>query len=81
MTEENARVCAFRIVLSGPAISTEHSSVLARVKIASQRKFHFGTQTAVGECSSQSLDERASNGCKTSEFTAYSLLFTVLFGG
>src|SRR5947207_10509972 len=39
-----------------PSRHTEPGSVLPRVKITSQREFHFGTRAAAGDCSSESPD-------------------------
>jgi hypothetical protein len=64
-----------------PSLSTEHGSVVPRVKIASQRKFHFETRGLGVIARRNHRDVGASNGSRISEFTAYSLLFTVPCGG
>ena len=56
-----------------PSLSTEHSSVLPRVKIPSQRNFHFETCGLGVSARRNHRDVGASNGSRISEFTAYSL--------
>ena len=79
---------AVGIVISGAAIlqhrtclSTEASSVLPRVKIASQREISFWNS---GHCERVvvAITRRwREQRMRISQFTAYSLLFTVLCGG
>ena len=65
----------------GPSLNTEHSSVVPRVKVPSQRKFHFGTCRPRGGCASQSLDWGASNGREFQNSLIISLFFTVPVAG
>jgi len=79
---------AVGIVISGAAIlqhrtclSTEASSVLPRVKISSQREISFWNSRGCRRVLVASARRWREQRMRISEFTAYSLLFTVLCGG
>ena len=62
-------------------LSTEASSVLPRVKISSQREISFWNSRGCGRVLAATIRRWREQRMRISEFTAYSLLFTVLCGG
>jgi len=62
--EAPAARSAFVLSRERPSLSTEASSVLPRLKIASQREISFWNSGGLGKRWSQSFDAGASNGCE-----------------
>ena len=79
---ESCRRIGHRVHSSLPkAISTEASSVLPRVKITSQRETSFWNSGRCERVVVAIIRRWREQRMRISQFTAYSLLFTVLCGG